>query len=327
MKYTQAQHINILKKEYDCIIGFADEFIEFEQRYSPLMYTVDLLIANTQRHKSKAVCGSQIMNLKDCIDKIKFRLDENIKICIILFSNRECYLMPELIQYFPYADFIISRLVISDSIKPRSYSRDCEDLVFFQLINKIGIDKDSAYVDIGVCHPVVRNNTFLLYENGFYNGILVEPNPDFINLIPEYRPKNTFLNVGAGVRDCKLTYISHKEGERPGWNYFTSDASDIDINQYKKMEIDVININTILAKIDCNFGVIDIDAEKMDLSLLKAIDFKKFPFQIVCVEPGKLGRLHLAEMMEVMYKNEYIHFTNTLENAIFIRKEARKFLA
>lgn len=321
MKYTTNIQFSELRKKYDYIIGFADEFVEFEQRFSILMYNLDYFISDKIRHDNNIVCNYKIIPYIDFISKKLIKDIDDAKICIILFSNREVYIIPELIKYFTHADFIVSRLVISESIRPHSYSRDYEDLFIMNIINKIDIHKDFSYVDIGVCHPVVRNNTFLLYENGFYNGILVEPNPDFDDLINEYRPRNTFINAGVGANSGRFAYIQHINGLRPGWNYFLLDDSDIDSNIYKKTYIDLIDINRIFSKIYHPFGVLDLDAEKMDLSILQSIDFNRFSFAVVCVEPGKGGRLNLSAMMSTMYHNGYIHITNTLENAIFIKKE------
>ena len=64
------------------------------------------------------------------------------------------------------------------------------------MIEVLGI-KDPLYVDIGVCHPVVRNNTYLLYEKGYTNGILIEPNGNMCELAQIYRPKNKIVEAGA----------------------------------------------------------------------------------------------------------------------------------
>ena len=76
------------------------------------------------------------------------------------------------------------------------YSESGEDLLFLQLTDRLKLE-DPTYLDIGVCHPVIRNNTYMLYERGYKKGVLVEPNPDMCELIKKYRPENILLNIGA----------------------------------------------------------------------------------------------------------------------------------
>ena len=68
---------------------------------------------------------------------------------------------------------------------------DGEDLQVKKYFNN---KKDGFYIDVGAYHPVHRNNTMLLYENG-WEGINVDISYFSIKLFNHLRPKDTNLNL------------------------------------------------------------------------------------------------------------------------------------
>ena len=68
---------------------------------------------------------------------------------------------------------------------------DGEDLQVKKYFNN---KKDGFYIDVGAYHPVHRNNTILLYENG-WEGINIDISYFSIKLFNHLRPKDTNLNL------------------------------------------------------------------------------------------------------------------------------------
>lgn len=306
MKYTNKTSIHELRSSYDLIIGWGTPVLEYQSRYNPTHYKLDYLINGKGTNIGQVLCGNKTYDmsiLKQFTDK---------KVCIIIYQNKEPEIQKQIQSVLPSADTIVSRLVQVDGIQ-NYYSRSQEDVIMLDLIHKLGIENPS-YADIGVCHPVVRNNTYLFYENGYTNGLLVEPNPEMVQLAQEYRPNNRIVTCGAtSGEDSILTYYySHL----PGHNTFLEDiAHDRGILD-NKLEIPVKNINTILKEhFENGLDVLDIDTEGMDYELLEALDTDFLKVKIICAE------VYYPEIENCLTQKGYTHYFTTHENRIYVRKE------
>lgn len=312
MKYTKKTSIEKLRSYYDLIVGWGTTMIEYQNRYNPTHYKLDYLINGKGTNIGQVLCGNQTYDtsvLEQYRDK---------KVCIIIYQNKEPEIQRQIQSILPNADTIVSRLVEVAGID-NYYARSQEDMIMLDLLHKLNI-KNPAYADIGVCHPVVRNNTYLFYENGYTNGLLVEPNPEMIELIKEYRPKNRILTCGATAEeDTTLTYYySHL----PGLNTFLEDiARERDILD-NKLEIPVRNINTILKEhFKTGLDVLDIDTEGMDFELLQALDTDSLNVKIICAE------VYYRELKDCLENKGFVHYFSTKENRIYVRKsELEKIL-
>ena len=84
-----------------------------------------------------------------------------------------------------------------------------------------------------------------------------------------------------------------------------------------------MNINRILEE-NCTKApdIIDIDTESMDFEILEAVDTDRFRVKLICVEVW--GRE--AEFSKMMEKKGYVHYMSTIENTLYIAKEAAEQL-
>lgn len=198
------------------------------------------------------------------------------------------------------------------------YSESGEDLLFMQMVDKLHLE-DPVYLDIGVCHPVIRNNTYMLYERGYKNGILVEPNPDMCRLIKEYRPGNVLLNMGACADESQaLRYYVSSNPSIVGHNTFSEiQAKRLGFTCYS--DIPVKHINDIIETYcDGKVDILDLDTEGMDLSLINALDTKRYNIKIICAETAICGDNSVKKVLE---EKGYVHFTGSWSNGIYLKKE------
>ena len=95
---------------------------------------------------------------------------------------------------------ILQNLYIKNKcfLKKKSYSMDGEDIEIFNYFKN---KKNGFYVDVGAYHPIHRNNTMLLYLNG-WEGINIDISDFSIKLFNHLRPRDINLNLS----------ISNKEG-------------------------------------------------------------------------------------------------------------------
>lgn len=276
MRYLKKQQFRELRQKYSIIIGWGAG-VEFKTYHDQDILAFDYMIDGANRNVGQMINGIKIQNI-EAITQLK---DED-SVLVVIYPNIETEILQQVSAILPKADTIVARLLAIEG-RESTYSTNKEDTLILDYMR--ARYEDFTYMDIGVCHPVVRNNTYLFYENGFTNGVLVEPNTEMCSLAREYRPLNKIVNFGASptFTEEKLTY--YFDTQHPGLNTFLKDVaiSRGMENNYKL--IPMKDINTIIAE---NFetypNVLDIDTEGLDLELLAHLDFKKYPIEVICVE-------------------------------------------
>lgn len=158
--------------KYDYLVALGNSSIEFERCYNPTMYPLKYLI-NGRGANIGHVCFGNVIQPPNVLKTVKDK-----KVCVIIYTNTEDEIISQILEMIPAAETIVGRLVSTDAYD-HSYSRDNKDRIILNLVKKMNME-DFTYMDIGVCHPVVQNNTYLFYEAGHYNGVLVEPNPTMV---------------------------------------------------------------------------------------------------------------------------------------------------
>lgn len=313
MRYIKRTRIEELTEKYDLIVGWGNSPLELHNRLTAFnVAPLDCIINGAGVGIGDEICGLKVV-------KPDSFLDFSGKICFVLFTNLETLLLEQISQLYPQADNIVSRLVDFGNEETRrfSYSRDYEDVILLDLCKKLSFPKEFPYMDIGVCHPVVRNNTYLLYENGFFNGYLVEPNPEMAELAQYYREKNQLIMAGAGNCEGELPYVRMKDRTEAGLNHFRRDDEIIDEEIFEEVKLPIYEINDLLEN-KCSEvpWLIDIDCEGMDYTILKSLDLVKNQVKIICAERGDNGKIY-----ELLLGRDFIHYTDTYENSIYVRRD------
>lgn len=161
-----------------------------------------------------------------------------------------------------------------------SFSHTGEDLHIISLFND---KKNGFYVEVGSNNPITHSNTFKLYLNG-WNGILIDANPNLIDLSKRIRKKDICINA----------LISN---ESRGTNFYISKNSNFSSIHKNHVENndgiqDVIKMQTysldnILQDNLHSFSSLDllmIDVEGHDLEVLKSIDLNKYKPTLIVIE-------------------------------------------
>lgn len=315
MRYTCKTKIEDLRNNHDLLIGWGAASNEFERRYNPSYYKLDYMIDADNSKRGDKVCGIRI-DSKDILKDFKGK-----KICFVLFPNLEQEIIEQITEYIGEFDSIVARLVeFDDPLVVRSYSENGEDVVITDLLNKLGISRP-YYVDLGVCHPVIRNNTYMLYEMGFRDGILIEPNLDMCELAKEYRDDNIIVPMGAGDGDGgSMKYYMHHIKSYRGHNTFLYEEALAQGFADNYIEVPVKNINDIMEDYcDRVPDLLDIDTEGMDAKLLKSIDVDKFRIKVICAEEEYSG--NTSKLRQILRGKGYTHYMSVGLNGIYIANE------
>ncbi len=307
MKYLHKEEYTKLRKRYATIIGWGAG-IEFQKYYDHQILGFNHMIDGAGRNIGKMINGITI----EGTDAIK-RYTGDDSVLIVIYPNIENEIQLQISEFLPNADTIVARLLdIGD--RESTYASNREDIIILNYM--LTGHSDFSYMDIGVCHPIVRNNTYLFYEKGFTNGVLVEPNIEMCRMAVEYRPLNKTINLGAAPVSTKEELTYYYDPMHPGLNTFLKEVAmhrGMDRN-FKK--VPVKDINTIIAE---NFetypNVLDLDTEGLDYDLLSQLDFNQYPIELICVESSADSRIR-----NLMREREYKILEITEENEIYVRR-------
>ena len=126
-----------------------------------------------------------------------------------------------------------------------SYAQNGEDLILVQTLKHVlRIDKPD-YIDIGAWDPVIGSNTYLLYSQGS-RGVVIEPNPAFVDRLRKVRTEDKVLNIGVGLdkKDSVADYyIIEGDGQL---NTFSKEQME----RHKKRDPNIVKFGRLRRRAD-----------------------------------------------------------------------------
>lgn len=208
-----------------------------------------------------------------------------------------------------------------------SFSQCGEDRILNFLFDNLQI-KNPRYLDIGTCHPIKSNNTYLFYSRGS-TGVCVEPNPDLAPLIRQARPRDILVRAGVSPENGgDLTYYMFSE---PQLNTFSKDEADARAQSGKylliqEQSVPTVDIRSLVAKhFGNNMDLLSLDAEGFDLALLEAWDFNSCRPLAICVETvgytESLTKPKNHGITSLLAAQGYDLYADTFVNSIYIDKK------
>lgn len=322
MKYTKVVDYREIKEKYDYIIGWGTGPL-FEMNYTCICEDFFCIIDGTNGDVGGKKFGITIRN-KECLGEL------DGKILVIVYAIYEREILEQISAIRGDIDTVMYSLLQIENEKaliPRINGKSAEDYILITLLRQMHL-KTVKYLEIGVCHPVLRNNTYLLYETysneeGF-EGVLVEANPTCWELIDEYRPKDKLIKCGVGKEEKVATFYMFPS--YLGHSTFVKETADELIKENRiceKYQIPMRNINCIIEEeFDGTPDLLSLDVEGLDYEVLASWDEKKYPISIVLTEVTECGENNIAILME---RKGYRCVATTMENVIWMRTEIELF--
>ena len=195
-----------------------------------------------------------------------------------------------MIKYIKYYYYLYYRSKIF--FPKKSYSLLGEDIFLKKYFKNKSV---GFYIDVGCCHPVSGNNTYLLYKKG-WNGINFDISKYSIELFNFHRKRD--LNINCG--------ISNKSGVRK--KYFRKEINMLNTMNKKIAKIHFRNVfqtenirtntlNFFLKKyhIKSKIDLLKIDVEGEELNVLKSINFNKYKPKLVSIEIHNSNNFYLDD--------------------------------
>jgi len=139
-----------------------------------------------------------------------------------------------------------------------SYSQNMED---YHLWLAFGGQRTGSYIDIGAGHPIADNVSFFFYERG-WQGVVVEPQPNLVDLYSRLRPRDTRVCSLIGTRRGLVDF--HVFGDFHGLST-TSEQNAVAARSFgatsRTMQVPMIG----LAELCENYATTSIDFLKVDV--------------------------------------------------------------
>lgn len=209
--------------------------------------------------------------------------------------------------------------------KKTSYSQSGEDLIINYILKARGLST-FTYLDIGANHPCHINNTYMFYLNGC-RGVNIEPNPKLVDLYKETRPDDISLAIGISDKIGEFVYYEMDANEL---NTFSKEQSVyLEDRGHKIINQQIIKVQTIDHIIknyfnDISPNVLFIDAEGLDFTILKSINFIKHSPEILCIETISYELnghgIKDSELIDFVLSKGYFLYADTNINSIFVKK-------
>lgn len=206
----------------------------------------------------------------------------------------------------------------------KSWSQCGEDLILRYLFDLLQIARPS-YIDIGAHHPWYYNNTYLFYRQGA-RGVNVEPDPSLHAELRRGRRRDVNLNMGIGPHEAEMDFYVMS---RRTLNTFSAIEARKCVEQHGLRIVDTrrIKVQTFAQAVDTHLGrtpdLVSLDAEGMDLDILRSIDFSRYRPHVVCVETisyaaGDGSGIKSPEIHALMLQNGYMLYADTYVNSIYV---------
>lgn len=205
-----------------------------------------------------------------------------------------------------------------------TFSQCGEDRILEFLFGQLQIHTP-RYLDVGTAHPCVMNNTYLFYLAGA-SGVCVEPNPDAAALIRDKRPRDLLMSVGV---------TPDGEGECCYYMFTESTLNTFDAEEARartesglfqltnKLSVPVVSLNSIISgHFKDGIDLLSLDAEGLDLSLLRSLDFAQCRPLAICVETvgysETLAKPKANDFTTFLNSQGYAVFADTFVNTIYV---------
>jgi len=305
-----------VKDKYDHVIASGGGEL-LSLNYWPKVFEAEFIVDGSGKNAGKIFRGAEIKDPK-VLETIEG------KCLIVIYTIYENQVVEQIKQYNSNADTVIFPLLRTGTERFTSYAKNGEDILLSKLLKYLGIS-NLSYLEIGVCHPIMRNNTYLLREciemlGGTCCGVLAEANPLWWDLIETYRPKDKLLKCGIGDKeDNKTLYVFPN---LLGHTTFMKEQAEEKAHSgisFQETNVSIMRINDVLeSSFDGAPDLLALDAEGMDLSILRAWNHELYPIKIVVAE---IGADEESEMLSLMDEKGYSLYARTMENGIWVRKD------
>jgi FkbM family methyltransferase len=143
------------------------------------------------------------------------------------------------------------------------------------------------FVEVGANHPTLRNQTWLLEQQG-WSGVLVEPNPELCELLQAQRPRSRTIQAAAGRPD-QVGEVELFMGKSHLHSTLVPSVDEPALSGVK-VRVPLRTLDSILAEADIErIDFLSIDVEGMELPVLQGLNLDKYAPRLILMEEHRLN--------------------------------------
>ncbi len=177
---------------------------------------------------------------------------------------------------------------ISKLIQYYSFSKS-EFIQDLFVLNQLNFKKRGFFVEIGALDGEIGSNTYLLEKKFAWNGILCEPNKNYVKKIKKKRKAHL---VTKAVWRNSFSKVLFEVSNQKGLSTISSFRSN-DLHYRKiidKYSVETISLNDLLLEYNAPkiIDYLSIDTEGSEYEILKNLNFKKFKFKVITCEHNQV---------------------------------------
>lgn len=161
-----------------------------------------------------------------------------------------------------------------------------EDVILLRLFQK---KSNGFYIDVGAYHPIRLSNTYLLHKLYGWQGINIDASSESINNFKQSRPNDINIHIAVSDQNGEATF--HIFEQAPAVNTITDSnierQSNKGLSPTRTETVQTQRLEDILdSYLPANqpIDLLTIDAEGVDLEVLKSNNWEKYRPSVVLVE-------------------------------------------
>ncbi len=203
------------------------------------------------------------------------------------------------------------------------FSQCGEDQIIEKIWDEYFQGRIGTYLDLGAFHPITYSNTWNLYKKG-WRGINIDANPTALERFKESRPEDQNICAAIGKEGEELLYCFYRS---PATNRLIA-KGDLTANLFgeEPKKITPVQCRSLTSILDEHLpssktvDLMSIDCEGHEVEILSALDWDKYPPQLIALECS-----HQAEGLHSFLKEKGYEFISmTPPTHFFILKSALK---
>jgi FkbM family methyltransferase len=187
--------------------------------------------------------------------------------------------------------------------------------------------KEGFFMDIGAHNGVYLSNTYAFEQLG-WKGVCIEPQPDIFLELQKNRKCDLYNAALSSISGENVSFLKVKGSE--AWHDMLSGLEAEMPKAEKKniisknLQIERINVKTMtFNEVMSNYpdrdyiDFLSIDAEGVEMVILKTIDFHKYRFGLLTIENNEPENNNLVDFMAT---NGYKVFMDIGQDILFVQK-------
>jgi len=203
-----------------------------------------------------------------------------------------------------------------------TYSQEGEDLLLARLFEH---DAGGIYVDVGAHHPFRFSNTCLLNKRG-WRGINVDALPGSMRLFRRFRPEDVNLELGVSERPGQLEFFVFAEAALNTFDAALARSRQAEGWAFVGKEVvECLPLATIIDRHlpqlqSSAIDLLTIDAEGLDLQVLRSNDWDRFRPRVIVVEilGGDLSQMLRSDTVTFLAAVGYSPSARLYNSVVFL---------